>query len=177
MNLIRGAKSILKHPSLLPHVLQGRYEFNMKSAQAEFQECLNRAKALHIGMKSDDLVKLCGRLPDSRIAFSYALCRQFKPEIAVETGVWYGYSTGYVLQALHDNDKGELYSVDLPNVTYALDAKYKLSGERQATHSLPQGMPSGFAVPQRLRGRWDLRLGDAKVELPKLLEELGRVDF
>src|SRR5207245_10552503 len=62
-------------------------------------------------------------------------------------------------------------------VTDAFDAKDKLSGERQATHSLPQGMPSGFAVPQRLRGRWDLRLGDAKVELPKLLEELGRVDF
>src|SRR2546428_11968770 len=107
MNLIRATKGVLKHPSLLPHVLQGRYEFNMELAQTEFQECLTRAKALHMGMESDELVQLCGRLlgemPSCRVAFSYPLCRQFKPEIAVETGVGSGYSSGYILQALHEN--------------------------------------------------------------------------
>src|SRR2546427_5568857 len=180
MNLIKALNRAINHPSLFLHVLQGRHKFNIEFAQAEFKECLNAAKVLYAGMESDDLVKLCnrflGEMP-TRIACNYAVCHRLKPEIALETGVGCGYSTGYILQALSDNGMGKLYSIDLPNVTYRIDEGCRLSVERQHADTLPRGMLTGFAVPQKLRRRWDLKLGDAKVELPKLLENLGRVDF
>lgn len=44
--------------------------------------------------------------------FLYALCKIIQPEIIVETGVAYGLSSLYILQALHENEKGMLYSID-----------------------------------------------------------------
>src|SRR5436309_3017581 len=136
MNLIAAINGAINHPSLLLHVLQGRHKFNIEFEQAVFQARLNRAKVLYMGMESDDLVNLCSRFlgeTPSRMACNYAVCRRLKPEIALETGVGCGYSTGYVLQALSDNGMGRLYSVDLPNVTYSLDQGYRLSVERQHT--------------------------------------------
>ena len=36
---------------------------------------------------------------------------------------------------------------------------------------------TGFCVPKRLKKRWKLILGDSKVELPKILEKVGNIDF
>lgn len=40
------------------------------------------------------------------------LIRTFKPEIVVETGVWEGLGSEYILKALDDNGSGVLYSID-----------------------------------------------------------------
>src|SRR5687768_7205690 len=45
----------------------------------------------------------------------YFLVRALKPRIAVETGVCYGASTSYILEALVRNGGGTLYSIDLGN--------------------------------------------------------------
>ena len=45
----------------------------------------------------------------------YLLVRSLKPETVVETGVCYGASSAYILQALKDNGRGVLYSIDLGN--------------------------------------------------------------
>ncbi|MFQ5787509.1 MAG: class I SAM-dependent methyltransferase, partial [Thermodesulfobacteriota bacterium] len=89
----------------------------------------------------------------------YLLVRIIKPNLLVETGVASGASSAYILRALKDNEKGKLYSIDLP------------------PDNLPNGRKSGWAVPETLRDRWDLRIGDAKIMLVPLLNEIGETDF
>ena len=88
----------------------------------------------------------------------YILTRLMKPAIIVETGVSSGSSSAYILQALHDNQKGKLYSIDLP------------------PKNLPSGKKSGFVVPQYLSSRWELRIGDSKDLLLPLLNDIGPID-
>jgi len=42
---------------------------------------------------------------------------------------------------------------------------------------VPQSKESGWAVPDELRERWELRLGDARALLPAALEEAGEVQL
>ena len=93
----------------------------------------------------------------------YAVVRAFKPEVIVETGVASGISSAHILRALAANGSGTLYSIDLPNV--------------QQHSGLPEGRTSGWIVPDSLRGRWKLRLGDTWKLLPELLGTLDRVDL
>ncbi len=96
-----------------------------------------------------------------RNCYLYAVIRWAKPEIVVETGVAAGISSFSILQAMEDNGRGKLYSIDLP--------KSKLE--------LPANQQLGFIVPERLKTRWELELGDARQELPKLLRRLGQIDI
>ena len=92
----------------------------------------------------------------------YALVRLLRPQAVVETGVGSGVSSTYFLRAMEKNGQGRLYSIDLP-----------LPDDRL----LPPGKETGWLVPPSLAGRWELVLGDARGELPALLERLGEVDF
>ena len=89
----------------------------------------------------------------------YALCRLMKPSLVVETGVGQGITSFYILQALHENGTGHLYSIDLPAL------------HRKAMSSI------GCLVPERLKSRWTLRLGLSQHILPRLLKEIGAVDI
>ena len=93
----------------------------------------------------------------------YALVRAAKPRVVVETGVASGLSSAHILRALDRNGLGMLHSIDLPNV--------------QDGSVLPEGRTSGWIVPESLRGRWKLRLGDTWVLLPDLLKSLDRLDL
>ncbi|MFC1897710.1 hypothetical protein ACFLX8_04000 [Chloroflexota bacterium] len=44
----------------------------------------------------------------------YALCRQLRPDVVVETGIASGVSSSYILCALEENKDGQLYSIDIP---------------------------------------------------------------
>ena len=44
----------------------------------------------------------------------YALVRYCKPDVFVETGVSHGASSAFILAAMEENQKGHLYSIDLP---------------------------------------------------------------
>jgi len=97
---------------------------------------------------------------DSRFArLCYLLCRLVSPSIVLETGVAYGVSSAFILNAFEVNGHGTLYSVDLP----------PLRGEYEKFW--------GIAVPETLRGRWRLHRGSSARVLPHLLEEIGTVDF
>jgi len=50
----------------------------------------------------------------------YFMIRIQKPNVVIETGVHRGVSTSFILQALEDNNKGNLYSIDLPLAKYGL---------------------------------------------------------
>jgi predicted O-methyltransferase YrrM len=92
----------------------------------------------------------------------YAIVRAAKPRVMIETGVASGLSSAHTLRALDRNGLGALHSIDLPNV--------------QEGSILPEGRTSGWIVPDSLRGRWKLQLGDSRVLLPELLGSLDRVD-
>ena len=93
----------------------------------------------------------------------YVVVRAIKPRVIVETGVASGISSAHILRALAANGAGTLHSIDLPNV--------------QQGSVLPAGRTSGWIVPDSLRGRWQLRLGDTRDLLPDLLGTLGQVDL
>jgi len=103
-------------------------------------------------------------------SYLYGFCRKLEPDIVVETGVHYGASSAFILQALHDNNRGKLYSIDLPDQQYLTD-----NGTLHHDSFNPKRV--GFAVPGAIRDRWSLILGDAKQKLPETLAALGSIDI
>ncbi len=102
----------------------------------------------------------------------YVLIRVVKPEIVVETGIFDGISSAVILQGLHDNNKGKLISIDLPATT-----EIEFSTYRMKETILPQGTQPGWAIPDYLRDRFTLLLGDSKDLLPKVLKENSSIDI
>ena len=103
--------------------------------------------------------------------FIYIATRILQPDIVFETGVFDGESSAVLLQAMEDNNKGTLISVDLPQVGPPD------SFDELVEMSLPAGCSPGWVVPERLRSRWQLLLGDSKTILPKLFEEHPKIDI
>jgi predicted O-methyltransferase YrrM len=99
------------------------------------------------------------------VAIYYALIRELKPKIIVETGTATGSMTSYLLAALNKNNHGRLISLDLPPV----------SGRLTMNLSLPQN-EVGYWIPESYRDRWTYILGDSKITLPKVMAE-EQVDF
>ena len=88
----------------------------------------------------------------------HIVCRLMKPDVVIETGVAKGFTSAAALDALEQNGKGRLYSVELPSLYFGYADQV---GER---------------IPDNLRHRWRLDLGPSAVVLPKLADELGSVD-
>lgn len=109
---------------------------------------------------------------DEKEQILYFLVRKLKPKIVVETGVAAGNSSGYILQGLHDNGSGKLYSVDLPFQWYVYGKNHELHLD-----SLPTGNVSGYLVPKTLRRKWNLIIGNTYDKLPKLIKSLGKIDI
>jgi predicted O-methyltransferase YrrM len=108
--------------------------------------------------------------------YLYTVIRALRPRVAVETGVANGFSTAFLLQALRENDDGELHSIDLPREAgreYAPGTFYEGTGRA----GIPPGSEPGWLVPDELKERWTLILGRSQDELPPLLERLGTIDF
>jgi predicted O-methyltransferase YrrM len=91
----------------------------------------------------------------------YVVARVLEPDRVVETGVSGGVSSAFILQALKNNRRGRLLSIDFPNAGWQ--------------ELLPVGKESGWVVPQELKERWDLRLGRSIDLLPALLKDLGSI--
>jgi predicted O-methyltransferase YrrM len=88
----------------------------------------------------------------------YGVCKLLNPSVVLETGVAYGVTSAYILQALEENGAGKLYSVDLPRFA---------SGAESSV---------GWLVPDSLKHRWDLRIGPARSVLPKIIGEVQTAD-
>lgn len=89
----------------------------------------------------------------------YLICRLIEPDVVVETGVAYGVSSAFILKALEENGHGTLYSIDLPPLRRNYEKFW------------------GVAVPEALKGRWELHRGPSRRVLPDLLEKLGALDM
>jgi predicted O-methyltransferase YrrM len=94
-----------------------------------------------------------------KVLLQYAAIRALRPAIVIETGVANGVSSAYLLLALEMNTYGTLYSIGLNDRRF-----------------LPVGKPLGWVVPDELRDRWKLSIGDSREVLPKLLAEVCPID-
>ena len=119
-----------------------------------------------------------GHADDFDVLMLYLLGRVKKPEVIIETGVASGRSSAAILEALRENGRGRLFSVDLPKF-YDGQPELYLTKEGRTEHSgfIPKGKQPGWLVPQELRKQWSLILGDSKVELPKLMSQVGKTEI
>jgi predicted O-methyltransferase YrrM len=101
----------------------------------------------------------------------YHAVRLQRPAIVVETGVFDGLSSAFILKALRDNGHGRLCSIDL-----AARVATRASTDRMPHATLPTGADPGWIVPEDLRDRWTLRLGASQDVLEPWLAELGTID-
>jgi len=158
---ISKARPLIIHPQLLLKLYTGGIGITQAHAEIEIR------KAQRMYQRGpENLSKTIQALADGlcynyKTAYLYAAVRRLEPDCVVETGVAAGVSSFSILQALEDNERGTLYSIDLPNVTL----------------NLPGSQQPGFIVPNRLRKRWKIILGDARRELPLLLENLKTIDI
>jgi predicted O-methyltransferase YrrM len=122
-----------------------------------------------------------GSVHPSEGALLYGLVRGLRPATIIETGTASGVSTTYLLAALHRNGEGRLVSIDLPfSAGEAGELQPIVAGTSIGIYDaspVPAGKEPGWAVPDDLRGRWELRLGDARELLPPTLEELGEIQI
>jgi len=95
-----------------------------------------------------------------RVLLQYAIVRAFKPDTMLETGIANGVSSAYLLLAMERNRKGSLHSIDVNDGSF-----------------LPPGKQVGWIVPEWLRHRWTVHLGDARELLPQVLGSIGRLDI
>lgn len=84
---------------------------------------------------------------------AYAGVRHLRPARVIETGVARGITTRLVLEAMHRNGSGHLFSIDLPPLA-------------EGWHH-----QSAIAVPDHLRSRWTFVRGATKRKLPSVLDE------
>lgn len=95
-----------------------------------------------------------------KVVMQYAMVRAMKPEVILETGVASGVSTAYLLLALETNGHGKLDSIELGDTAY-----------------LPPGRSPGWLVPEWLRDHWKMHIGDSRILLTPLAQELASFDI
>lgn len=114
-----------------------------------------------------------GELEDAEAEHLYVMVRIFNPATVVETGVAAGVSSAFILKALHDNNRGTLYSIDIPRY----DQEHISNGLLLKVSPIPPGKGPGFVIPQDIKERWVLKIGKSKDILPILLSEINKVDI
>lgn len=105
------------------------------------------------------MLKDCSPMWYDCCQYIYALIREYKPEIIVETGINSGFSSYFILKALCDNNIGKLYSID-PNDLCEMTGK-----------------KTGWFVSSELRDRWEIVRGFSYDSLIPLLDKLGSIDM
>ncbi len=170
---LRHIRQFLIHPSILCSLLfWGRSGAIKKAVKISLSQ-VSRTPQNEINewITSKRMNSLIGKIGGWSQEALYYLVRYYRPKIIVETGVYRGISTAFLLQALKDNGNGYLYSIDLPLAKYtAKDGEVDFS-------PLSKKEETGFAVPNALRDRWKLIIGDSREELPKLLKTIKSVDL
>lgn len=105
----------------------------------------------------------------------YGLARALRPDYVIETGVAAGVSTSFFAAALVENNRGVLFSIELPPADR--DNEVQADGSKYAW----QRRGVGWAVPQGLRhalgSRHQLILADVRFVLPDLLKHIPYVDL
>jgi predicted O-methyltransferase YrrM len=89
----------------------------------------------------------------------WSIVRHTKPEKVVETGVAHGVTSRMILEAMQKNERGNLWSIDLPPLEEDLRERV------------------GIAVHGPVTRRWSYLRGSSRLRLPALLSKVGRIDM
>ena len=83
----------------------------------------------------------------------YILVRIYKLSVCVETGVFYGGNSCFIINALRRNNFGELISIDLPSKQITSDQRHFLVDDKE---DIPKELDIGFLIMNLLRkdGVW-----------------------
>lgn len=163
MNFVRGNKQDLHEAIIIraAKTLLGK-NYNSKEAKKYIEEIRNGE---FVPMNTMPGVTLPGNKPAHLFGkFLYFIVRCAKPEVMIETGVAHGVSSWTILNAIHKNGRGKLYSIDLPNLDLKSYNPQNISQQ------------SGWVVPDALRAHWELQLGSSQELLPMLVSKLGKID-
>jgi len=99
----------------------------------------------------------------------YILVRLYKPTICLETGVFYGGNTCFILNGLRRNNHGQLISIDLPANDIEQTKRHHLVGD---TEDIASGLDIGFLIHKDQKKRWQLIRGDSHEEIPKIKKQI-----
>jgi predicted O-methyltransferase YrrM len=119
-----------------------------------------------------------GHSGDYDVLVLYAITRALEPEHIIETGVASGRSSAAILLAMNENGKGTLHSIDLAEYYEGKEPEYYQNqyGIAELKGYVPANKKVGWMVPEELRKRWELIIGDSNIELEKVLDRVGTVD-
>ena len=131
------------------------------------------ARTEHLPALNDSMMRVRGRPFGWRVwnEFVYILVRAARPTVIIETGVFDGLATALTLDALSRNASGLLISIDLPAVETIAGSTHAMPET-----TLPPGRQPGWIIPEALRARHQLLLGDSRVVLPEALERFPAID-
>lgn len=155
-----------------PEILIGYYE-ELRS-DADFLTAVNdRIAAVRRDYGFDKGIFRMGQVPSvDWFAFErvliYVLIRHLRPRFVLETGVYYGGNTAFLLNGLAKNGEGRLVSVDFPDATIrsigASAGRHPLVGDSEL---YTEALRPGFMVPGHLQDRWELVEGDSLQVIPQ----------
>jgi predicted O-methyltransferase YrrM len=154
-----GARDLETDRRDLLELLSARYGVDGEALRAEYRQSAFRAWFLR---RREELTRhprpyRHGTTGQFGCESLYVLVRAARPRIIVETGVLYGASSAHLLAALARNGDGTLYSIEI--------------GRK------PDEPAHEYFVPDELRDRWRLRIGDARRDLPAVMERCAPVDM
>ncbi|MEO0311086.1 MAG: hypothetical protein RIQ89_743 [Bacteroidota bacterium] len=171
----------LLHPIELYHFYKGKKDLlhnliMIKAAKSLLKEKYNHPLALvaieeikradFIAMNTIEGKQMHGNRPTYLFGkWLYFITRITQPEVVIETGVAHGVSSWTILNAMHKNQKGKLYSIDFPNFD---DGMYNVDTFKKEP---------GWVVPDILKKRWQLQIGKSVDLLPALKKQLPKVDI
>lgn len=145
---------------ILLYLFKNSYQKNnsLKSLESHLENFFKQLDLLDYPSKKKPYPVDYSILGDSG-PFLYYLCKEIKPEIIIETGVAYGVSSSYILQALNENKKGQLISID------------SIFRPWQTEEMI------GSAIPTSLKSRWDLCVGSSDNLLDNIFQKYSQVDI
>ena len=89
----------------------------------------------------------------------YIICKTINPKKIFETGVAYGHSSCFILEALSKNENSKLFSID--SIFRPWETKEKI----------------GSMIPEKLKRNWEINFGSSKNNLKKLLDREKEIDI
>lgn len=100
----------------------------------------------------------------------YVLVRHYRPACCLETGVFYGGTTCFILNALRRNNYGKLISIDLPRIeSDNFNPKHHKVGDSEY---IPKPLDVGFLVHPAQKKHWKLICGNSLDEIPRIDEQI-----
>ena len=104
-------ESFKKHEDFLKYLIDIEYKNDYLSDLTDlYYNLVKKIKGIYGKAKSFSILSL------EQAISVYFLVLHTKPEIVIETGVSDGMSSHFILSALYENKKGNLYSIGLPEV-------------------------------------------------------------